>query len=100
MQGASAQTRSDADESRRFEVGGHFTTLKDEENEDAEYGFGGRIGYNIHENVTLEAEFNLLPELDNFSGGDKVQGTVNSSTTRSKREGDSILHESPSLYDD
>ena len=73
MQGASAQT-TDAGEARRFEVGGHFTTLKDQENESAEYGFGGRIGYNVHRNVTLEAEVNFLPELDDFSGGDKVQG--------------------------
>lgn len=63
-----------ADETRKVELGGHFTVLRDRNSDQTEPGFGGRIGYNVHQNVTVEAELNLLPEGEDFRGGNKVQG--------------------------
>lgn len=89
--------RAQADDTRKVEVGGHFTAINLSndtigartvqclvppcplvttvtEERDMKAGFGGRVGYNVHRNVTLEAELNYLPEDDFLRGGDKVQG--------------------------
>jgi hypothetical protein len=86
-----------ADETRKIELGGQFTLLNLStdiagfgsvqciippcpvitsftEKRETEFGFGGRIGYNVHRNVTLEAELNFLPEDEFLRGGNKVQG--------------------------
>jgi Outer membrane protein beta-barrel domain len=73
----------------RWEAGGHFTAVSF--NNDSPltnspgtpfessayptaYGFGGRVGYNVHRNVAVEAEFNYFPR-DRFGeGGRKFQG--------------------------
>jgi hypothetical protein len=73
----------------RWEAGGHFTAIgfnndsplvnsPGTPNESSAYptaaGFGGRVGYNVHPNVSVEAEFNYFPR-DRFAeGGRKVQG--------------------------
>ena len=73
----------------RWEVGGHFSAISFNNDsplanspgagfENDAYptaaGFGGRVGYNVHRNVAVEAEFNYFPR-DRFAeGGRKVQG--------------------------
>lgn len=85
------------DEARRFEVGGQFsvlnvsngrasvttvvqclvppcpTTTSFTEERETEPGFGARIGYNVTENFTLEAEGNFFPREREFAGGRKSQ---------------------------
>lgn len=39
-----------------------------------EPGFGGRIGYNVTEYFTVEAEGNFFPREREFAGGRKIQG--------------------------
>lgn len=39
-----------------------------------EFGFGGRVGYNVNSYLTLEAEGNLFPRDHTFAGGRKLQG--------------------------
>lgn len=95
---------SDAEE-RRFEVGGQFTLLNISTTQtvdlrpvicfvppcpfavtvdrslEATPGFGGRIGYNLTNNIALEAEVNFFPSRDSFLrpgdfriGGNKTEG--------------------------
>lgn len=66
--------RAQTDRERKVEVGGHFTALFNRETDQTEPGVGGRVGYNITDAVTLEAELNVLPEREEFRGGTKVQG--------------------------
>ena len=68
------RAQAQADETRKVELGGHFTALRNMESDQTEAGFGGRVGYNVHRNVTLEAELNFFPEEDFLRGGNRVQG--------------------------
>jgi len=67
-------TRAQTDRERKVEVGGHFTALLNRETDQTEPGVGGRVGYNLTDAVTLEAELNILPEREEFRGGTKAQG--------------------------
>lgn len=58
----------------RFEVGGHFTSLSLSDFETTEPGVGGRLAYNVTNNIALEAEINVFPREREFEGGQKVQG--------------------------
>jgi hypothetical protein len=90
-------TYAQADESRRFEVGGQISVLNasngrasvtrvlpclippcpvvtnTSEGQKAEPGFGARIGYNLTRNFALEAEGNFFPREREFGGGRKSQ---------------------------
>jgi hypothetical protein len=68
---------------RKFEVGGQYSFMSlataksgspvvdtDRFNES---GFGGRFGYNINRNVTVEAEANFFPSNTQFEGGRKTE---------------------------
>jgi hypothetical protein len=66
--------RAQTERGRKVEVGGHFTALFNRETDQTEPGAGGRVGYNVTDAVTLEAELNVLPEREEFRGGTKVQG--------------------------
>lgn len=73
----------------RWEAGGHLTALGFDNDSPlvnspgtpaessaypTAYGFGGRAGYNVNSNFSVEAEFNYFPR-DRFAeGGRKVQG--------------------------
>lgn len=82
---------------QRFELGGHFSLLRTSisrgsatvincvtipctppatftKDRITEPGFGARIGYNISEYVTLEAEGNFFPRDRDSDGGQKIQG--------------------------
>ncbi|HEY5883497.1 MAG TPA: hypothetical protein VIT88_02370 [Pyrinomonadaceae bacterium] len=88
-------------ENQRFEVGVHFTTLQSTisdvldfsggctsspcelrigSTKKMQHGLGGRIGYNMNNYLTFEAEMNIFPSASSFSrppaftGGQKIQG--------------------------
>ena len=91
----------DTDE-KKFEVGGQFSVLQSpvpvatftgivcvrapcpsfviSNSREAQPGFGGRVGYNLTNNVAVEAELNFFPNADSFSvpeafkGGHKIEG--------------------------
>src|SRR2546426_287211 len=88
--------RANAQE-QKFELGGHFSLLRTSisrgtatvitcviipctipatftKDSVTALGFGGRIGYNISEYVTLEAEGNFFPSDRDSDGGRKTQG--------------------------
>jgi hypothetical protein len=91
------RTYAQADDSRRFEVGGQFSVLNvsngrasvtttvqciippcpvmthTSEGAKTEPGFGGRIGYNVTPDFALEAEGNFFPREREFGGGRKSQ---------------------------
>jgi hypothetical protein len=93
-----ARTYGQADESRRFEVGGQFSVLNvsngradvttvlpciippcpvatfTSAGRQAEPGLGARVGYNLTRNIALEAEGNFFPREREFAGGRKSQG--------------------------
>jgi hypothetical protein len=86
-----------ADETRKVELGGQFSILNasngrasvtttvqciippcplvtsTSEGQKAEPGFGVRLGYNLTENVALEAEGNFFPREREFGGGRRSQ---------------------------
>ena len=66
---ASADARAQAKDAPKVEVGVQFTslTLEDSFNR-TEPGFGGRITYNVTNNVALEAQFDFFPDSDRFRG--------------------------------
>ena len=68
---ARAQSQADADDPPKLEVGVHFSTLTltPADFYRTEIGFGGRLTYNFHRNVALEAETNFFPN-SGFSGGE------------------------------
>jgi hypothetical protein len=90
------------DDEKKFEVGGQFSVLQSavpvatftgiqcvtipcpsivfSNSREAQPGVGGRIGYNLTNNIAVEAELNFFPNADSFSvpeafkGGHKIQG--------------------------
>jgi hypothetical protein len=72
-----------ADE-KKFEIGGQFSTLSTQtrtvsgltisEDRKQVQGFGGRFGYNVTENIAVEAELNFFPRDRDIEGGRKFQG--------------------------
>ncbi len=60
----------------RIEIGAQFSLLRIQEQNTNNPGVGGRIGWNIHNHVGLEAEVNVFPERDKnrFASGRMVQG--------------------------
>lgn len=92
--GRSIYSQSPGADGHRFEVGGQFSVLNNSVISDATYtsvqcvttpclpilsisksrktqpGFGGRFGYNLTDNLALEAEVNLFPKADLFSQPD------------------------------
>lgn len=75
-QGAQAQS----DETKKFEVGAHFSSLSIDNGFETrtEPGFGGRFTYNLTDNLALEAEGNFFPRRNRFrafiNGGQSVEG--------------------------
>lgn len=70
---------------KKFEVGGQFSTLwvptltttvsgVTTQSREANYGFGGRFGYNLSKYFALEAEGNFFPRDRDLDGGRKLQG--------------------------
>ncbi|HYX28965.1 MAG TPA: hypothetical protein VE863_10375 [Pyrinomonadaceae bacterium] len=82
--GVRAHAQSD---DKKFEVGGQFSVLRAptqivtasgssftrNENAETVYGFGGRFGYEVSKNVTLEAESNFFPRDNVLDDGRKTQ---------------------------
>jgi hypothetical protein len=67
------------DETKRFEVGVHFSSLTlDEGTNHTEPGFGGRFTFNLTEHIALEAEGDFFPEGNRFgafrSRGRAIEG--------------------------
>lgn len=60
---AQSQTKQQADDPPRYEVGVHFSTLTltPSDGYRTEIGFGGRITFNLNPHVALEAETNFFP---------------------------------------
>jgi Outer membrane protein beta-barrel domain len=78
--------RAQADESKKFEVGGQVALLQVDTwnilpaapfpvttNRETVFGFGGRFGYNISSNFAVEAELNFFPNDDELKAGRKTQ---------------------------
>ena len=73
--GGAGQARAQGStEERKVEIGGHYTTFVVDDETDAAKGFGGRVTYNVTDNLAVEAEGNFFPEDDFFRDGDKTQG--------------------------
>ena len=77
--GLSIEASAQTDETKRFEVGVHFTALGiDEGATRTEPGFGGRFTFNVTDNFALEAEGDFFPGKGRFrafrSGGRAVEG--------------------------
>jgi hypothetical protein len=74
---AFAQTKADADDPPKFEIGAHFTALV-LDGERTEPGLGTRLTYNLTKSFALEAEGNVLPHNSRFAnfrnGGRAVEG--------------------------
>ena len=74
------EARAQAKDAPKFEVGVQFTslTVRESFDSDNELGIGGRVTYNLTDNVALEAQFDFFPEGDRFrglrSGGRITQG--------------------------
>lgn len=74
------EIRAQAKDAPKVEVGVQFTslTLSDSFNNSTEPGFGGRVTYNLTDNVALEAQFDFFPNGERFrafrSGGRIAQG--------------------------
>ncbi|HEV7859337.1 MAG TPA: hypothetical protein VGO91_12015 [Pyrinomonadaceae bacterium] len=75
--GTIAQTKADADDPPKFEIGVHFAALV-LDGERTEPGLGTRLTYNLTKNFALEAEGNVLPHNSRFAtfrnGGRAVEG--------------------------
>jgi len=74
------EAHAQAKDAPKVEVGVQFTSLilSDSFNNSSEPGFGGRITYNLTNNVALEAQFDFFPNGERFrgfrSGGRIAQG--------------------------
>ncbi|HEX8921202.1 MAG TPA: outer membrane beta-barrel protein, partial [Pyrinomonadaceae bacterium] len=72
--------QAQSDETKKFEVGAHFSALSldDGAATRTEPGFGGRLAYNVTDNFALEAEGNFFPQRNRFhaflNGGQAVEG--------------------------
>lgn len=72
--------RAQAKDAPKFELGVQFTslTLSETFNAPTEAGLGGRVTYNLTDNVALEAQFDFFPNGERFrgfrSGGRIAQG--------------------------
>ena len=64
------EARAQAKDAPKFEVGVQFTslTLSDNFGSPNEAGIGGRVTYNLTDNVALEAQFDFFPDGDRFRG--------------------------------
>jgi hypothetical protein len=75
--GAFAQTKADADDPPKFEIGAHFTALV-LDGERTEPGLGTRLTYNLTKSFALEAEGDVLPHNSRApafrNGGRAVEG--------------------------
>ena len=76
---ASADARAQAKDAPKVELGVQFTSLTlDDHSNSTEPGFGGRVTYNLTDNVALEAQFDFFPNGERFrgfrSGGRIAQG--------------------------
>jgi Outer membrane protein beta-barrel domain len=66
---ASDEARAQATDAPKVEVGVQFTSLTmSEVRSTTEPGVGGRITYNLTDNVALEAQFDFFPEGNRFRG--------------------------------
>src|SRR3954468_24342339 len=68
-----------SNETQKFEIGAHFSSLSiDEGVTRTEPGFGGRFTFNLTDNFALEAEGDFFPKDSQFgsfrSGGRAVEG--------------------------
>jgi hypothetical protein len=72
--GDPAPAQSASDDTRRFEVGAHFSLLHYDDYIDygTEPGFGGRFGFNFSRHFALEAEVDLYPR--SHAGDPTVSG--------------------------
>ena len=98
LSGAAARAQSSVSDEGKFEVGGQFSVFNvspgrasalspvqcvttpclpvivTSDERETEFGFGARIGYNVTEHVTLEAEGNFFPRDRARAGGRKLEG--------------------------
>jgi hypothetical protein len=63
----------------RLEIGGHFTALRLGRFDTTDPGVGGRVTFNLNDNLALEGEYNFLPRVKGIpsifeNGGRKSQG--------------------------
>ena len=66
---ASDEVRAQAKDAPKVELGMQFTSLTlDDSFNRSEPGFGGRVTYNLTDNVALEAQFDFFPNGDQFRG--------------------------------
>lgn len=66
---ASDDARAQAKDAPKFEVGVQFTSLTMSEiRSSTEPGVGGRVTYNLTDNVALEAQFDFFPDGERFRG--------------------------------
>ena len=67
---ASDDARAQAKDAPKVELGVQFTslTLSESFNSPTEPGFGGRVTYNVTDNVALEAQFDFFPTNERFRG--------------------------------
>lgn len=67
---ASDDAHAQAKDAPKVELGVQFTslTLSETFSSPTEPGFGGRVTYNLTDNVALEAQFDFFPSGDNFRG--------------------------------
>jgi hypothetical protein len=66
---ASSDARAQAEDAPKVELGVQFTSLTINENGTTnEAGIGGRITYNLTDNVALEAQFDFFPDGERFRG--------------------------------
>jgi hypothetical protein len=73
------EARAQAKDAPKVELGVQFTSLTLNDNSNSsEPGFGGRVTYNLTDNVALEAQFDFFPNGERFrgfrSGGRIAQG--------------------------
>ena len=73
------EARAQAKDAPKVELGVQFTSLTiDDGRNSSEPGFGGRVTYNLTDNVALEAQFDFFPNRERFrgfrSGGRIAQG--------------------------
>lgn len=75
----SRETSAQSNETQKFEIGAHFSSLSLDEGETrTEPGIGGRFTFNLTDNFALEAEGDIFPRVPNFhairTGGRAVEG--------------------------
>jgi hypothetical protein len=97
IQGQNVHSQSPGTDENKFEVGAQFSILQSLVPEQATFtgiqcvttpcpsivisnsreiqpGFGGRFGYNLTNNIAIEAEVNFFPGADSFSVPDEFKG--------------------------